>query len=319
LKVGLPNPNNPAEGCSSFAVVSGGLVYSSFKLGGDVFECDNSENAEHEHHLRELTMNLSLKGKIAIVTGGSAGIGRGISDALVDEGCHVCICSRHEGEVQQAAKELEDRSADDVRTLGVVADLTNEADRQRLVDETVRTFSTVDILVNNAGTLSVGGTLEDWRSLFELNLFAVVDLVDRVVPYMQEKGWGRIINISSENGEQPYPDMIPYSATKGALNNFSKGLSKRRAEDGILVNTVSPAFIETPLVEGMMEEAAEEQGITKEEAVQQFLENNRPNIELKRPGRIDEVGALVAFLASEKASFINGANYRIDGGSVASV
>ncbi len=264
-------------------------------------------------------MDLSLKGKIAIVTGGSAGIGRGISDALVDEGCHVCICSRHEGEVQQAAKELEDRSADDVRTLGVVADLTNEAERQKLVDETVRTFSTVDILVNNAGTLSAGETLEDWRSLFELNLFTVVDLVARVVPYMQEKGWGRIINISSENGEQPYPDMIPYSATKGALNNFSKGLSKRHAEDGILVNTVSPAFIETPLVEGMMEETAEEQGITKEEAVQQFLENNRPNIELKRPGRIDEVGALVAFLASEKASFVNGANYRIDGGSVASV
>jgi 3-oxoacyl-[acyl-carrier protein] reductase len=264
-------------------------------------------------------MDLSLEGKIAIVTGGSAGIGRGISDALVDEGCHVCICSRHEGEVQQAAKELEDRSADDVRTLGVAADLTNEADRQKLVDEVVRTFSTVDILVNNAGTLSAGETLEDWRSLFELSLFAVVDLVDRVIPYMQEKGWGRIINVSSENGEQPYPDMIPYSATKGALNNFSKGLSKRHAEDGILVNTVSPAFIETPLVEGIMEEAAEEQGITKEEAVQQFLENNRPNIELKRPGRIDEVGALVAFLASEKASFINGANYRIDSGSVTSV
>ena len=264
-------------------------------------------------------MDLSLKGKIAIVTGGSAGIGRGISDALVDEACHVCICSRHEGEVQQAAKELEDRSADDVRTLGVVADLTNEADRQKLVDETVRTFGTVDVLVNNAGTLSAGETLEDWRSLFELNLFAVVDLVDRVVPYMQEKGWGRIINISSENGEQPYPDMIPYSATKGALNNFSKGLSKRHAEDGILVNTVSPAFIETPLVVGMMKETAEEQGITKEEAVQQFLENNRPNIELKRAGRIDEVGALVAFLASEKASFINGANYRVDGGSVTSV
>ena len=164
-----------------------------------------------------------------------------------------------------------------------------------------------------------GQTLEDWKSLFELNLFAVVDLVNKVVPHMQEKGWGRIINVSSENGEQPYPDMIPYSATKGALNNFSKGLSKQYAEDGILVNTVSPAFIRTPLVDSLMEQAAEEQGITKEEAVQQFLENNRPNIELKRPGRIDEVGPLVAFLASDKASFINGANYRIDGGSVASV
>ena len=113
--------------------------------------------------------------------------------------------------------------------------------------------------------------------------------------------------------------MIPYSATKGALNNYSKGLSKQYAKDGILVNTVSPAFIETPLVDTMMEQTAEEQGTTKEEVIQQFLENNRPNIELKRPGRIDEVGPLVAFLASDKASFINGANYRIDGGSVASV
>jgi NAD(P)-dependent dehydrogenase (short-subunit alcohol dehydrogenase family) len=264
-------------------------------------------------------MDLSRKGKIAIVTGGTAGIGRGISDALVDEGCHVCICSRHEDEVHQAAKELEDRGANDVRTLAVVADLTNEADRQQLVDETVRMFGTLDILVNNAGTLSDGETLEDWKSLFELNLFAVVDLVNKVVPYMQEKGWGRIINVSSENGEQPYPDMIPYSATKGALNNYSKGISKRYAQDGILVNTVSPAFIETPLVDAMMEQAAEEQGITKDEVMQQFLEYNRPNIELQRPGRIDEVGPLVAFIASDKASFINGANYRIDGGSVASV
>src|SRR5215204_2731036 len=289
------------------------------RCAGKVFECNNSKYLEPNHHLRKLTLDLSLKGKIAIVTGGSEGIGRGISKALVDEGCHVCICSRREDEVQQAAKELEDRGADDARTLAIVADMTNEADRQKLVEETVRAFGTVDILVNNAGTVGDGQTLEDWKSLFELNVFAVVDLVDKVVPHMQEKGWGRIINVSSENGEQPYPDMIPYSASKGALNNFSKGLFKQYAEDGILVNTVSPAFIETPLVDAMMEQAAEEQGITKEQAVQQFLENNRPSIDLKRPGRIDEVGPLVAFLASDKASFINGANYRIDGGSVASV
>jgi NAD(P)-dependent dehydrogenase (short-subunit alcohol dehydrogenase family) len=85
---------------------------------------------------------------------------------------------------------------------------------------------------------------------------------------MQEKGWGRIINVSSENGTQPYPDMISYSASKGALDNFSKALSKQYAQDGILVNTVSPAFIETPLVNTMMEQSAEQQGISKDEAIQ---------------------------------------------------
>ena len=226
-------------------------------------------------------MDLALEGKVAIVTGGDKGIGRGISDALVDEGCSLCICSRHEDEVQKAARELEERGTAGARTLAVVADLTNEADRQNLIEGTMREFGTVDILVNNAGTVGNGSTLEDtpleeWKSLFELNLFAVVDLVARVVPHMQEKGWGRIINVSSENGTQPYPDMISYSASKGALDNFSKSLSKQYAKDGILVNTVSPAFIETPLVDTMMEKSAEQQGLSKDEAVQQFLENNRP-------------------------------------------
>jgi 3-oxoacyl-[acyl-carrier protein] reductase len=270
------------------------------------------------------SVELGLEGRVALVTGGSKGVGRGVADALAAEGCHVCICSRDEEEVLRAAGEIEAAGAGGARVLAVAADLTEGKDRGRLVEETLEELGDIDILVNNAATAGGGGTLEDtsmeaWRSLFELNLFAAVDLVKRVVPGMLERGWGRIVNISSENGTQPYPDMISYSASKGALDNFSKALSKQYAAEGVLVNTVSPAFIETPLVNEMMEQAAEEQGISTEEAVAQFLENNRPHIELGRPGRIEEVGPLVAFLASEKASFINGSNYRVDGGSVASV
>ncbi len=268
-------------------------------------------------------MDLALEGKVAVVTGGSKGIGRGIAEALIREGCHVVICARSSGEVRQAAKDLEAQAAAGAEALAVEADLTDEAARQKLIDQTLGHFGQIDVLVNNAGTVGEGGTLEGtsldaWRLVFELNLFAVVDLTRQVVSVMREQGGGgRIINVSSENGQQPYPDMIHYSASKGALDNFSKALSKACAADGILVNTISPAFIETPLVDEMMEQQAEDQGISKEEAIRQFLEEKRPHIEVKRPGRIDEVGPLVAFLASEKASFINGANYRIDGGSVA--
>ncbi len=266
-------------------------------------------------------MDLALDDKVALVTGGSKGIGYGCAEALAVEGAAVSICARHQDELEAAADELRTH---DVDVLPVVADLTNDNDIDRLVDDTIERFGTVDILVNNAGTVGEPGGLDDnstqdWRDLFELNLFAVVTLTRKIVPHMREQGWGRIINISSENGEQPYPDMMAYSASKGALNNFGKALSKEVADDGILVNTVSPAFIETPLVNDMMAEIAEEQGVSVEAVIQQFLDEQRPHIEVGRPGDIDEVGRLVAFLASEHSSFVTGSNYRVDGGSVAAL
>ena len=266
-------------------------------------------------------MDLNLRGKIALITGGSKGIGKGIADALAAEGCNIVICARHEKELQAAGDDLK-RHGTEVRT--VRADLTEPADIDKVVKVATDDFGGADILINNAGTVGQHGTFEntpvdEWKKLFELNLFAVVAITRKVIPYMKQNGWGRIINISSENGTQPYPDMIHYSASKGAIDNFSKALSKQYAQDGILVNAVSPAFIQTPLVDSMMEEAASEEGITKQEMIQQFLDENRPHIELNRPGKIDEVGPLIAFLCSDKASFITGSNYRIDGGSVAAV
>ena len=266
-------------------------------------------------------MNLQLNDKTAIVTGGSKGIGKGIAEALADEGCNLAICARHRDELNQAADDLRSHGTE---VLAVTADMTDDTEVEELVQSTADKFGGIDILINNAGTVGQNGTFEetslaDWKSLFELNLFSVVNITRKVIPYMKEQSWGRIINISSENGTQPYPDMIHYNASKAALDNFSKALSKQYAAEGILVNTVSPAFIQTPLVDQMMEQAAEEQGISKQDMIQQFLSEHRPHIELKRPGQIDEVGPLVAFLCSDKASFIVGSNYRIDGGSVAAM
>lgn len=150
-------------------------------------------------------------------------------------------------------------------------------------------------------------------------LGAAARVTRAALPYMRERKWGRIINVASESGVQPDPFMAHYNASKSALINLTKSLSKAYAAEGILVNAVSPAAIRTPLVEGMFEQAAREQGITTEDAESDFLTQNRPHIEIGRVGEPEEVGAVVAFLASEAASFVNGSNYRVDGGSVASL
>src|SRR5699024_1955324 len=141
-------------------------------------------------------------------------------------GCNLVICARHEDELNEAANDLR---GNDVEVLPVRADLTDDNDIQKLVDAATDKFSEIDILVNNAGKVGESGLFEatstdEWRSLFELNLFAVVALTQKIVPLMKKQGWGRIINISSENGTQPYPDMIHYNASKAALDNFSKAL-----------------------------------------------------------------------------------------------
>src|SRR5579862_3030497 len=141
----------------------------------------------------------------------------------------------------------------------------------------------------------------------------------RSPPYILKEKWGRIINISSESAVQPDPMMPHYNAAKAALNNLTKSLSKAYGGQGILVNTVSPAFIRTPLLDGMLDQQAKARGITRDEAEKVLLREFRPNILLGRAGKPDETAGIVVFLASEQASFITGANFRVDGGSVASV
>src|SRR5258708_5524555 len=267
-------------------------------------------------------MNNSLIGKVALVTGGSKGIGAAAALALSEARAKVAICSRNAEELKEMAAAIEAKTGH--RVLAVPADVSSQAEVDRLEQEIVSSLGGIDILVNNAGGIGEMGPFEEipteiYSSLYELNVVSMVRLVKAVLPGMKAKKWGRIINLSSENGLQPDPDMTPYNLTKAAIINFSKRLSKSLGAYNILVNTVSPAFIYTPLVEDMLKGIAARENSSPQEALQKFLLSKRPNIELRRAGRVEEVGAAIAFLASEQASFITGTNLRVDGGSVGSI
>ena len=130
-------------------------------------------------------------------------------------------------------------------------------------------------------------------------------------------GWGRVVLLASEDGVQPYDDEIPYCAAKAGVLALAKGLSRTYAREELLVNAVSPAFIHTPMTDAMMNKRSKELGVSFDEAIESFLDQERPYMELKRRGEPEEVAAVIAFLCSDKASFVNGSNYRVDSGSVA--
>lgn len=266
-------------------------------------------------------MKLGLKEKVVLVTGASKGIGKAIAVAFAAEGSRVVLNARNQQELEQAVQEIRQSGG---YALALAADVMSASEVQRLAQQTVERFGTVHVLVNNAG--GAGGFAsfeelsdEDWINIFNLNVLSAVRMTRALLPFMKQQKWGRIINIASESGIQPDPFMPHYNAAKAAVINLTKSLSKAYASDGILVNTVSPAFIKTPLVEQLLAAQAQEQGVTPQKAEQAFLRQNRPHIELGRPGTPEEVASAVVFLASEAASFITGANLRVDGGSVASV
>ena len=267
-------------------------------------------------------MDMGIKDRVALVTGGTRGIGRAVTSGLLEEGVKVVICSRNEDDLRSAVAELSEIYGDSI--YGVAADLAEQDDRKALLQKSRDRFGRIDILVNNAGIVgrtvpTVELNISEWHDLFEVNFFSAVDLCSSVIPEMAERKWGRIINISSENGEQPDPNMPHYNATKAAMNNLTKTLSKGHGQYNILVNTVAPAFIKTPMAEEVLNAYSKENGVGFDEGVKMFLKANRPGIVLERFGTASEVAAAVVFLASEQASFITGATLRVDGGSVMSV
>ncbi|MFW5641796.1 MAG: SDR family NAD(P)-dependent oxidoreductase [Roseicyclus sp.] len=263
-------------------------------------------------------MELGLRGKTALITGGASGIGRATARLLLDEGAGVILVDLDGDKVARAAEDL-GRGANALQ-----ADL-GETDQVRgLVETVAERFTMPDIVVCAAGvTGAKGHPLEmsdgDWNEAWNVDFMSVVRTLRGFVPPMERRGWGRVVIVSSENAVQPYADEAVYNVAKAGLLNFAKALSRVTAKNGVLVNTVSPAFIETQMTDGMMDKRAEAEGVSRDEAVAGFLKEERPHLELERRGKPEEVAAAIAFLCSDKASFVVGANYRVDGGSVATM
>ncbi|MGN6741915.1 MAG: SDR family NAD(P)-dependent oxidoreductase [Amnibacterium sp.] len=265
-------------------------------------------------------MDLGIAGKTALVFGGDSGIGWHTARLLLAEGTRVVLSDLDQGRLDAAAAQLH---APEGRVFAFAADVTSLDDlgalRRRIEAEVGR----IDILVQSSGITGAQGYFHEiddagWTSTIETDLMGPVRIVETFLPHLR-RGWGRLVLLASEDAVQPYDDEIPYCAAKAGVLALMKGLSRTYAKEGLTVNAVSPAFIHTPMTDAMMEKSAKEQGISVPEAVEQMLTEKRPFMAIKRRGEPEEVAAVIAFLVSAGASFVNGANYRVDAGSVGSI
>jgi 3-oxoacyl-[acyl-carrier protein] reductase/bacilysin biosynthesis oxidoreductase BacG len=257
-------------------------------------------------------MDLGLTGRVAIVTGSSRGIGRAVAERLCREGAHVAICARNRESLAAAEKALQ--AIGNGKALAVEADLTQPGAAERVVEAAVAAWGKIDILVNNAG--AARGipfdemTEEFWLENLKLKLFGYLKMARLALPHLRKNGWGRIVNVAGMAGLQPGPMIMPVGLNNAGILNVMKGLAEAEAPNNILVTTVCPGPIRTERQTTLLADAAKAKGITIEAAEREAT----AAIPLKRMGRPEEVADIVAFLASERASFTTGSYVLADGG-----
>lgn len=252
-------------------------------------------------------MEFGLKGKVAIVTGGTEGIGKATALTLAREGAKVAICARGQPLLDAVAAEITKAGGE---VLAVSADMSKAADVERFINAVVKHFGGIDILVNNAGTSKRGKFLEltddEWSADLELKVFGAVRCSRLVIPHMKKRGGGRIINITISGAKQPAAESYPTSVSRAAGLAITKALSKEFAADNILVNTICIGKIKS----GQHERRYTKDGISADE----YYGKLGKDIPMKRAGEAQEVANVITFLASDAASYVTGTSINLDGG-----
>ncbi len=263
-------------------------------------------------------MDLKIGGKTALVTGSTAGIGLAIAQSLAAEGARVWVNGRTQKRVGEAIATIR-KAVPAAAVEGIVADFSSGAGAQQVTER----LEHVDILVNNVGIFEPKPFAEipdeDWLRFFEVNVMSGVRLSRYYLKGMLEKNWGRIIFISSESGVQIPTEMVHYGVTKTAQIAVARGIAETVAGTGVTVNSVLPGPTESEGVGTFVDSLAKQQNKTKEQVEREFFEHARPSSLLKRFATVEEVAAMVTYVAGEPSAATNGAALRVDGGVVRAI
>ena len=262
-------------------------------------------------------MDLGLKEKVALVAAASQGLGKAVALELAREGARVAVCSRSQANIDAAAQDIRDKTG--ARVLAIEADVSREADVNRFVEAAVKEWGTVHVCVTNTGGPPAKDfealTLDDWRAGIDNTLMSVVYFCRAVIPLMKKQRWGRILMITSTTAKQPLHDLLLSSALRAGLTGLAKSLANQYGPDNVLVNTVIPGHTRTERLQELEEVLSKKRGVPGEEIVRGWT----AEVPTGRLGKPEEFAAAVAFLASERASFITGSSLAVDGGRIKNV
>ena len=263
-------------------------------------------------------MDLQLQGKRVLITGSAKGIGRETASLFLEEGAEVIINGRRQKEVSATVKDLSEKGT----CYGFAADLTSPEEVKYLTRK-IAEIGELNILVNNAGFFSMADFFhlndDDWLHYWETNIMSAVRLMRHYLPRMLERDEGRIINISSEAAVKPDEEMLPYAVTKSGMMTLARGAAELTKGTNVTVNSVLPGPTWSEGVEQFAKSGAEEQGIALETFIRNFFRENEPTSLIQRFAEMEEVAAAIVFIASPKASAINGASQRVEGGIYQSI